>query len=630
MKALSYLIDKYPIDQRQIEGHLRAGFAARRGHCLRNKNKRLVEPMLVPPPSNESTEMRRFRETLPTFKLREEILRAIRTHKVTLITGGTGCGKTTQVPQFILEEASAEGRSLRIICTQPRRLPAIAVADRVAKERNERLGSTVGYHIRLEQKTSSQTALTYCTSGVLLRMLTIDDVAHSISHIFLDEIHEREQNTDYLLIALKQALKARDNLKVILMSATMEGNLDTFMRYFVDVDVAHVDIPSRLHHVEKFFLSEVLALTGYKPPHSLFGGTFSSTGLGQSHVQTSKNFDSFPQVDEFRCDTVGEDGSNQSDHTSRFATSSELISVRTAPNLGALTSNRMTHHAMISNGIMPFERRFPPSAGNLAAACTGSLVTSASTSALQSHGLSSAPATYDEYEKLAQTLADTKWNEINYSEMQCLPNDDSHMFAMSSSKCAQNTMNNSSSSVPGTTTHAGAGTDSMEEGPDVVELPDSDEELARIQTADAVAARPAYTAEIEPRLNYTPQRLFGWNNPYNAPPFYSSQFAYQQQPYQIAPSQHLALTCSQARPYEMRAQRPTSVMLGVQATATSQQKKDQATVHFGTTHPPRFFVSHESFDGSLQSAHQQSQNCSAQPVVAGLDFCLSRYFLNEL
>lgn len=90
-----------------------------------------------------------------------------------------------KVQQFILEEASAEGRSLRIICTQPRRLPAIAVADRVAKERNERLGATVGYHIRLEQKTSSQTALTYCTSGVLLRMLTIDDVAHSISHIFL-------------------------------------------------------------------------------------------------------------------------------------------------------------------------------------------------------------------------------------------------------------------------------------------------------------------------------------------------------------------------------------------------------------------------------------------------------------
>uniref|UniRef100_A0A9J2Q676 Uncharacterized protein n=1 Tax=Ascaris lumbricoides TaxID=6252 RepID=A0A9J2Q676_ASCLU len=157
----------------------------------------------------------------------------------------------------------------------------------------------------------------------------------------------------------------------------------------------------------------------------------------------------------------------------------------------------------------------------------------------------------------------------------------------------------------------------MEEGPDVVELPDSDEELARIQTADALVAQQAYSAEIERRPNCTSQRLLGWNNPYNAPPFYSSQFAYQQQPYQVAPTQHLALTCSQPRQYGMTAQRSASVMHGVQATTTSEQKNDQTTLHFGMAHPPRFFVSHESFDGSLQSVHQQSKNCSAQPVVAG-------------
>ncbi|KAK6015605.1 hypothetical protein OSTOST_18965, partial [Ostertagia ostertagi] len=122
---------------------------------------------------------------LPAYRQREDVLRAINDHKVVLITGGTGCGKTTQVPQFLLEHASENNQPLRIVCTQPRRLPAIAVANRVARERGESLGSTVGYHIRLEQRTSPQTVLTYCTSGVLLRMLTQDDAARDISHIIL-------------------------------------------------------------------------------------------------------------------------------------------------------------------------------------------------------------------------------------------------------------------------------------------------------------------------------------------------------------------------------------------------------------------------------------------------------------
>uniref|UniRef100_A0AC34G2T0 Helicase ATP-binding domain-containing protein n=1 Tax=Panagrolaimus sp. ES5 TaxID=591445 RepID=A0AC34G2T0_9BILA len=177
--------------------------------------------------------------------------------------GGTGCGKTTQVPQFLLEEAAATQQKVRIICTQPRRLPAIAVAERVAKERGEDLPGAVGYHIRLEQKTKYETVLTYCTSGVLSRLLTIDAIAKNVSHIILDEIHEREQNTDYLLIALREALHVRKDLKVILMSATMEGNRETFLKYFKNHSIGVVDIPSRLHNVDKFFLGDVLAMTSY-------------------------------------------------------------------------------------------------------------------------------------------------------------------------------------------------------------------------------------------------------------------------------------------------------------------------------------------------------------------------------
>ncbi|MFH4976105.1 hypothetical protein AB6A40_002814 [Gnathostoma spinigerum] len=328
--GLTDFLLKYPILQEHIDNSLSLGLKSNKGRYHEPFHGRAGDPMVIPPASGEDSRMKRIRRQLPAYELKNEILHAINTHKVTLITGGTGCGKTTQVPQFLLEDACEKQCPIRIICTQPRRLPALAVADRVAKERNEKLGTTVGYHIRLEQKTSPQTALTYCTSGVLLRMLTVDDVARSVSHILLDEIHEREQNTDYLLIALKQALKDRDDLKVILMSATMEGNLDTFLRYFGDTDVKHINIPSKLYRVIKFPLDEVLALTGYRRT-SLFGGTFSSDCFKEKMA-----FSSFPQVDEFRCETIKETLNSKrrsysrqdKSRTHNSAGSSEMIHVR--------------------------------------------------------------------------------------------------------------------------------------------------------------------------------------------------------------------------------------------------------------------------------------------------------------
>lgn len=119
---------------------------------VKNGNVSVLSEPIVPPASMCSPDMQHFRDRLPTAAFREDILAAIRRNKVTIVTGGTGCGKTTQVPQFLLEEACRGREPIRIFCTQPRRLPAIAVAERVAKERGERVGDTVGYHIRLEQK----------------------------------------------------------------------------------------------------------------------------------------------------------------------------------------------------------------------------------------------------------------------------------------------------------------------------------------------------------------------------------------------------------------------------------------------------------------------------------------------
>jgi len=105
------------------------------------------------------------------------------------------CGKTTQIPQFILDDSlnGPPEKVANIICTQPRRISAISVAERVAKERTERVGLTVGYQIRLESVKSSATRLLYCTTGVLLRRLEGDTALQGVTHIIVDEVHERTE-----------------------------------------------------------------------------------------------------------------------------------------------------------------------------------------------------------------------------------------------------------------------------------------------------------------------------------------------------------------------------------------------------------------------------------------------------
>ncbi|KAF8397984.1 hypothetical protein HHK36_016910 [Tetracentron sinense] len=130
--------------------------------------------------SDSSKTMQSFREKLPASKVKSEFLKAVAANQVLVVSGETGCGKTTQLPQFILEEeiSSFRGADCSIICTQPRRISAISVAARVSSERGESLGETVGYQIRLEAKHSAQTRLLFCTTGILLRQLDIDIDSH--------------------------------------------------------------------------------------------------------------------------------------------------------------------------------------------------------------------------------------------------------------------------------------------------------------------------------------------------------------------------------------------------------------------------------------------------------------------
>lgn len=211
------------------------------------------------PPRCEGT-LDAQRRRLPIWQSRQKLLTTIAQNQVTIIIGETGCGKTTQVPQYLLEQYCSLGSPCRIVCTEPRRLAAVAVAERIATERNEKLGHTVGYQIRLENRVSPKTLLTVCTNGILLRTLMGNDSAMAtITHVIVDEVHERDRFTDFLLTVLRDLLPKFRNLKLILMSATMD--IELFVKYFGGCPV--VEVPSRSYEVKAYFLEDVLRLTGY-------------------------------------------------------------------------------------------------------------------------------------------------------------------------------------------------------------------------------------------------------------------------------------------------------------------------------------------------------------------------------
>lgn len=180
---------------------------------------------------------------------------------MTIVCGETGSGKTTQLPQFILDYSSSCQERCRIVCTQPRRISALSVAERVAFERGEHPGQTVGYHIRLESCVSPKTSLIYCTNGILLRTLMSGDTCmDSFTHVVVDEIHERDRFSDFLLICLRECLINYPNLRLVLMSATMD--YDAFKEYFNKAPV--MIIPGRKYTVREYFLEDVLPMIKYE------------------------------------------------------------------------------------------------------------------------------------------------------------------------------------------------------------------------------------------------------------------------------------------------------------------------------------------------------------------------------
>ena len=210
--------------------------------------------------------MKEKRHQLPISAYRDQILEVLQHHQVIIISGETGCGKSTQVPQFLAEHLLlGSNRPGSVICTQPRRISAISIANRVSVEMGDPPRSTggrnamVGYQIRLESKMSPENVLFFCTTGILLRRLESDKHLDGVSFVVVDEVHERTMESDFLLIILKRLCAVRPDLKVILMSATVEA--DRFSSYFHHCPV--ISVPGRTFPVHVQYLEDVIESTSY-------------------------------------------------------------------------------------------------------------------------------------------------------------------------------------------------------------------------------------------------------------------------------------------------------------------------------------------------------------------------------
>ncbi|XP_065343249.1 ATP-dependent RNA helicase DHX8 [Cloeon dipterum] len=190
------------------------------------------------------------RQSLPIYKLKDDLIKAVTENQILIVIGETGSGKTTQITQY-LAEAGFTSRG-KIGCTQPRRVAAMSVAKRVSEEFGCRLGQEVGYTIRFEDCTSPETAIKYMTDGMLLRECLVDSDLKNYAVIMLDEAHERTIHTDVLFGLLKQSVQKRPELKLIVTSATLDSV--KFSQYFFAAPI--FTIPGRTFPVEVLYTKE--------------------------------------------------------------------------------------------------------------------------------------------------------------------------------------------------------------------------------------------------------------------------------------------------------------------------------------------------------------------------------------
>ena len=210
-----------------------------------------VNPWTGRPYTPKYYEILKKRKDLPVWQQQEEFTETLAKNQTLILVGETGSGKTTQVPQFVVEAGYTKDGKM-CVCTQPRRVAAMSVARRVADEMDVTIGEEVGYSIRFEEATGPKTFMKYSTDGMLLREAMTDPVLSRYSVIVIDEAHERTLATDVLFGLLKEVLLKREDLKVVVMSATLEA--EKFQGYFLEAPLMRV--PGRLHPVEIFYTQD--------------------------------------------------------------------------------------------------------------------------------------------------------------------------------------------------------------------------------------------------------------------------------------------------------------------------------------------------------------------------------------
>ena len=161
-----------------------------------------------------------WNDSLPITARKDEIIKTIRENQVVVLAGETGSGKTTQIPKFCL--AAGRGVEGKIGCTQPRRIAALSVAERIAGEMGEKPGKTVGYKIRFQDKDDPLGAVKIMTDGILLAETQGDAWLNEYDTLIIDEAHERSLNIDFILGILRRLIQKRKDLKLIITSATID------------------------------------------------------------------------------------------------------------------------------------------------------------------------------------------------------------------------------------------------------------------------------------------------------------------------------------------------------------------------------------------------------------------------
>ncbi|XP_030220358.1 3'-5' RNA helicase YTHDC2 isoform X2 [Gadus morhua] len=263
--TLCRLLQRYPVNNKdradlQVTSEFSPSATAADGSQGKNRSGRVNNGVPQVPLKAVSSALDDQHGSLPLHAYREKILRLVKENSVVVVVGETGSGKTTQIPQFLLDDCSRNEIPCRVFCAQPRRLASISAAERVAEERGEKVGQTVGYQIRLESRSSPMTLLTFCTNEVLLRtMMAGDDILSTVTHVIVDEVHERDGLTDFLLTKLKELVQTIPTLKLILSSAALD--IQVFTRYFTSCQV--INVQRRMFDVEQLFLEDIIKLINH-------------------------------------------------------------------------------------------------------------------------------------------------------------------------------------------------------------------------------------------------------------------------------------------------------------------------------------------------------------------------------